>query len=189
MGGRMDPSPTQSGDEEATGLVEKMDNVNKSWMPAETNMPIPQQYCEAELVGNSIYIIGDWNRNSNPYESPVGRVQIYNITTDTWSNGTSMPENNGRGLGSMAKIGTKLYYAGGIRSSTANDATNRTYEYDTENNSWLRMADMNQPRASFELVNFHDKLYAIGGFQGSQTWNRPVSYTHLRAHETSLHLV
>ena len=172
MGGRMDPSPTQSGDEEATGLVEKMDNVNKSWMPAETNMPIPQQYCEAELVGDSIYIVGDWNRNSNPYESPVGRGQIYNITTDTWSNGTSMPENNGRGLGSMAKIGTKLYYAGGIRSSTANDATNRTYEYDTENNSWLRMADMNQPRASFELVNFHDKLYAIGGFQGSQTWNR-----------------
>ena len=44
MGGRMDPSPTQSGDEEATGLVEKMDNVNKSWMPAETNIPIPQQY-------------------------------------------------------------------------------------------------------------------------------------------------
>ena len=31
---------------------------------------------------------------------------------------------------------------------------------------------MNEPRASFEMVNYHGQLYAMGGFQGTQTWNR-----------------
>ena len=172
IGGRMDPNPSQSGDEVAADLIEKLDNANKSWMPAQTNMPTPQQYCEAEVIGDSIYVIGDWNRGSNPYEVPTGRVQIYNITTETWTNGTSMPANNERGLGSMAQFGGKLYYAGGIRNANANDATNSTYEYNPQNDTWTRMANMTQARASFELINFHGKLYAIGGFQGTQTWNR-----------------
>ena len=172
IGGRMDPNPSQSGDEVAADLIEKMDNANKSWMPAQTNMPTPQQYCEAEVIGDSIYVIGDWNRGSNPYEVPSGRVQIYNITTETWTNGTSMPADNERGLGSMAQFAGKLYYAGGVRNANANDATNSTYEYNPQNDTWTRMANMTQARASFELINFHGKLYAIGGFQGTQTWNR-----------------
>ena len=80
-----------------------------------------------------------------------------------------LPSNNERGLGGMAEDNGYLYYAGGVRSSSGNDATNRTYRYDTANDQWSRMADMNQPRASFELINFHGQLYAMGGFQGTQT--------------------
>ena len=82
-----------------------------------------------------------------------------------------MPTNE-RGLGAMAEAGGYLYYAGGVRNQNANDATNRTYRYDPQTDQWSRMADMNQPRASFELVNFHGQLYAMGGFQGTSTWNR-----------------
>ena len=65
-----------------------------------------------------------------------------------------------------------LYYAGGVRNQGGTDATNRTYRYNPANDSWDRMADMTQPRASFELVNFHGQLYAIGGYQGTSSWNR-----------------
>ena len=135
-------------------------------------MPSAQQYCEAELVGNLVIIVGDWFRNSNPAEYPTGRVQIYNIANNSWSNGTSMPSSQERGLGGMAEANGFLYYAGGVRSPTANDATNKTYRYDPVSDQWTRMADMNQARASFELINFHGQLYAIGGFQGTATWNR-----------------
>ena len=172
MGGRHDPDPQQSNDEGATDLIEIMMNSNKSWRPSQQNLPQPQQYCEAEVVGDLVILVGDWQRNSNPTQYPSGLVQIYNLSNSTWYNGTSMPSTNERGLGAMAEAGGYLYYAGGVRNPNANDATNRMYRYDPQTDQWSRMADMNQPRASFELVNFHGQLYAMGGFQGTSTWNR-----------------
>ena len=172
MGGRTDPNPTQSNDESPTSFIEKMDNVNKSWTPSGMSMPSAQQYCEAELVGNLIVVVGDWFRNSNPTQFPTGRVQIYNLDNGTWYNGSSMPSSHERGLGAMAEANGYLYYAGGVRNPNANDATNKTFRYDPMTDQWTRMADMNHERASFELVNFHGQLYAMGGFHGTQTWNR-----------------
>ena len=172
MGGRHDPDPQQNNDEEATDLIEIMMNSNKTWQPSQYNLPQPQQYCEAEIVGDLVIVVGDWQRNSNPTQYPTGLVQIYNLSNSTWYNGTSMPSTNERGLGAMAEAGGYLYYAGGVRNPNANDATNRTYRYDPQTDQWSRMADMNQARASFELVNFHGQLYAMGGFQGTSTWNR-----------------
>ena len=172
MGGRTDPNPMQNGDEFPSKMIETLTNSNKSWLPSPLNLPFAQQYCEAEVVGDLVILVGDWFRNSNPTEYPTGRVQIYNLANNTWYNGTPMPSNNERGLGGMAEDGGYLYYAGGVRNPNGNDATNRTYRYDPVANQWDRMADMTQPRASFELINFHGQLYAIGGFQGTQTWNR-----------------
>ena len=133
MGGRTDPNPTQSNDETPTSFIEKMDNVNKTWTPSGVSMPSAQQYCEAELVGNLVVVVGDWYRNSNPVQYPTGRVQIYNLDNGTWYNGSSMPSSQERGLGAMAEAGGYLYYAGGVRSSNANDATNKTFRYDPVN--------------------------------------------------------
>ena len=172
MGGRNDPNPTQSNDETPTSLIEILNNANKTWIPSAVNMPSAQQYCEAEVVGDLVVVVGDWFRNSNPAQFPTGRVQIYNLVNNTWYNGTSMPSTNERGLGAMAEANGYLYYAGGVRSPSANDATNKTFRYDPLNDQWTQMADMHHARASFELVNFHGQLYAMGGFNGTQTWNR-----------------
>ena len=102
--------------------------------------------------------------------TPDGLVQIYNLSNNTWYSGTNMLQQ--RGLGAMATAGGYLYYAGGVSNQNANDASNVTLRYDPRNDSWARMADMNQARASFDLINFHGHLYAMGGFQGTQTWNR-----------------
>ena len=173
MGGYMDPNPSQNGDEMAVGLIEVYDNVNNTWMPSQSAMPYAQGYCEAELIGDLIYVVGEWPRGSgNPPATSSGRVQIYNISNGTWYNGTDMPTLNGRGNGGLAQANGILYYAGGVRNQGGTDATNRTYRYNPANDSWDRMADMTQPRASFELVNFHGQLYAIGGYQGTSSWNR-----------------
>ena len=71
MGGRTDPNPTQPNDETPSNFVEKMDNANKSWTPSGVGMPSDQQYCEAELVGNLVIVVGDWYRNSNPTQLPT----------------------------------------------------------------------------------------------------------------------
>ena len=172
MGGWTDPDPQQQNDEGPTDFIEIMKNDNKTWEPSEFNLPYAQQYCEAEVAGNLVVVVGDWFRNSNPAQYPTGRVQIYNLDNKTWYEGSSMPSGNERGLGAMAEANGFLYYAGGVSNPSANDATNKTYRYDPQNDTWSRMADMNHPRASFEMVNFHGQLYAMGGFMGTQTWNR-----------------
>ena len=172
IGGRLDHDPMQSGDEEPTQMVEQMFNHNKSWYPAPTLMNHSQQYCEAEMVGDEIFVVGDWNRNSNPQEFPVGRVQIFNVSNNSWFEGTSMPSGNERGLGGMAEAGGFLYYAGGVRNSAGTDHTNKTWRYNTVTDQWTEMASMTHSRSSFPLVNFHDQLYAIGGTQSTSTWNR-----------------
>ena len=170
IGGREDPDPTQSNDEIASNLVEVFDNINKTWQAMYYPLVYPQEYCEAEVVDDLVVVVGDWPRNSNPPQTPAGIVQIFNLTNNTWYSGTNMLQQ--RGLGAMAEAGGYLYYAGGISTQNANDASNVTLRYDPRNDSWSRMADMNEPRASFEMVNYHGQLYAMGGFQGTQTWNR-----------------
>jgi len=175
IGGFMDPNPSQSGDETAVSLIEVYDNANNTWEPSPMILPSPQMYCEAEIIGDKIFVVGEWPRgSSNPPQISSGIVQIYNISNNTWFSGSSMLPLNERGNGGMAEAGGYLYYAGGVRNQAGNDQSNRTYRYDPVNDSWDRMADMHQPRASFELVNFHGQLYAIGGYQGTSTWNRQI---------------
>ncbi len=167
IGGREDPNPSQNNDEIATSHVEILDNENKTWRLMDNFLPFEQEYCEAEIVDDLVVVVGDWPRNPSPDQYPTGRVQIYNLTNETWYNGKQMMQE--RGLGAMAESGGYLYYAGGVKNQNANDASNVTLRYDPRNDSWSRMADMNEPRASFDLVNYHGYLYAMGGFQGTQT--------------------
>ena len=44
MGGRIDPNPSQSGDELPSDMIDIMNNANKTWQPAPTIMPHTQQY-------------------------------------------------------------------------------------------------------------------------------------------------
>ena len=170
IGGRMDPDPMQSGDEVPTQMVEQMFIDNKSWYPAPTLMTHAQQYCEAEIIGEEIYVVGEWNRNSNM--AAQGRVQIYNISNYTWFEGSSMPSGQSRGLGGMAEEGGNLYYAGGVRNSGGTDHTNKTWRYNPTTDQWTQLAPMIHKRSSFPLVNFHGQLYAIGGTDSTSTWNR-----------------
>ena len=136
----------------------------------DNSLPFEQEYCEAEIVDDLVVVVGDWPRNSNPVQYPSGRVQIYNLTNDTWYNGSEMLQERGLVLWQQ-QVATCITQEEFVNQN-ANDASNVTLRYDPHNDSWLRMADMNQPRASFELVNYHGQLYAMGGFHGSQTWNR-----------------
>ena len=170
IGGRSDPNPLQSNDETPTSMVEVLNVENKTWQPSGVAMPYAQQYCEAEIIDDLIFVVADWMRNSNPTEYPSGRMQIYDLNNDTWFNGTSMPI--GRGNGGMAAYDGNLYYAGGVRNPSGTDSTNQTWRYDTVNESWARMADMHHERSSFPLIEYHDELYAIGGTDSTSTWNR-----------------
>ena len=142
-------------------------------------MPNTQQYHECVQINDKIYAIGDWYPNVSPARKSTGQVQIYDLAAEAWvNNTTSMPPSMEVGNFGMASIGNKIYVAGGVQNSSANDATDRLLEYDTVTGIWTELANMTEKRFAFPLVEYHGLLYAFGGLQGPYTWStQPVINT------------
>ena len=179
MGGRTDPDPQQSNDEAATNLIEIWNQSTETWSLAQFSMPNTQQYHECVQINDKIYAIGDWYPNVSPARKSTGQVQIYDLAAEAWvNNTTSMPPSKEVGNFGMASIGNKIYIAGGVQNSSANDATDRLLEYDTVTGIWTELANMTEKRFAFPLVEYHGLLYAFGGLQGPYTWStQPVINT------------
>ena len=179
MGGRTDPDPQQSNDESSTNLIEIWNQSSETWSLAQFSMPNAQQYHECVQIGDKIYAIGDWYPGVSPAQKSTGQVQIYDISTSSWQSTTfSMPATKEVGNFGMASIGQKIYIAGGVQDSNANDATDRLLEYDTVTGIWTELANMSEKRFAFPLVEYHGLLYAFGGIQGPYSWSsKPVLNT------------
>ncbi|KAJ0055473.1 hypothetical protein NL108_003851, partial [Boleophthalmus pectinirostris] len=63
----------------------------------------------------------------------------------------------------VASMGEKLYVIGGCYFYTKEDIMKSAYRYDPEQNSWRRLADMNEFRSNFSLIANEGRLFAIGG--------------------------
>uniref|UniRef100_A0A8C6TQE1 Si:ch211-63p21.8 n=1 Tax=Neogobius melanostomus TaxID=47308 RepID=A0A8C6TQE1_9GOBI len=63
----------------------------------------------------------------------------------------------------VAAMGGRLYAVGGCYFYTKNDIMKSAYSYDPEQNSWKKLADMNEFRSNFSLVANDGRLFAIGG--------------------------
>ena len=179
MGGRTDPDPQQQNDEAATNLIEIFNISTETWSLSSSSMPNSQQYHECVQVNDKVYSIGDWYPGSNPAQKSTGQMQVYDILTDSWSTTPpAMPATKEVGNFGMAAIGSKIYIAGGVQNASANDATDRLLEYDTLTGLWTELANMSYKRFAFPLIEYHGKLYAIGGLEGPYSWaEQPVHNT------------
>lgn len=185
IGGRYDPNPSQSGDEDTTNFIETLAMNNKTWFPSPDTLPQAQAYHECVELQGKIYSIGDYHPFATPAVRGDGIVHIFDPTTNNWTTGTSMPSTTGVGLAGMDAHGGFIYVAGGVGQKDRSDLTNRTMRYNPATDVWDYMANMSAPRHSFELVTYHDKLYAIGGFVRlfdaalNQTTTAPANHTEI----------
>jgi len=150
----------------AINVTEVYDPQTDSWT---TKTPIPTAvagYASA-VVDNKIYVIGSigWG------EPPSDINQIYNPETDTWALGSSLP--------------TVFTTAVGAGTTTGAYAPKRIHVlwddehhvYDPESDSWSIATPMPTPRLSLGVAVVDDKLYAIGGYYGSDPRNENERYT------------
>ncbi|CAJ1085946.1 kelch-like protein 33 [Xyrichtys novacula] len=79
-----------------------------------------------------------------------------------WRRLGEMPEMPKFRHGVAAMLG-RLYVVGGCYFYTKDDMMKSAYSYNPEENSWKRLADMQEVRSNFSLVVHEDHLYAIGG--------------------------
>ncbi|MDA0715837.1 MAG: hypothetical protein O3A74_04680 [archaeon] len=163
MGGMVDPNPLQTGDETATSLIEIFDVTNGTWDPAGITMPYTQQYHDCVKIGTKVYAIGDHYPFTTPEIKATGMVQVLDLLTENWSNGTNMPSGKSVGLAGTTEHNGYLYIAGGVANQARSDPTDRLMRYDPVNDVWTEMANMSHKRLAFDLIPFHGKLIAYGG--------------------------
>jgi N-acetylneuraminic acid mutarotase len=137
-------------------LHERYDPATNSWEQVEP-LPVKLDHIQGVELGGKIYYVGGLAAWPSPH---VTTVYIYDPATDTFSEGTPMPESRGRGAGGVAVYDGKIYYAGGMHDGRA-VAWFDVYDPATE--TWTQLPDMPRVRDHFHAAVVDGKFYAIGG--------------------------
>jgi len=92
--------------------------------------------------------------------TPVGRLDVYDPATNTWSTKSAMP--TARIAPGAGIIGGRLYVLGG-RNGSATFYRAVVEVYDPATNTWKTKAPMIAERAEFGVGVVGDLLYAVAG--------------------------
>jgi hypothetical protein len=137
-------------------LHERYDPATNSWEQLEP-LPAKLDHIQAVTLGGKIYYIGGLAAWPKP---DVRTVYVYDIATDTFSEGAPMPEGRGRGAGGIAVYEGKIYYAGGMHNGKAVAWFD---VYDPAAETWTPLPNMPRVRDHFHAAVVDGKFYAIGG--------------------------
>jgi N-acetylneuraminic acid mutarotase len=141
-----------------TNTVQAYNTTSNTW---STKAPIPTAvWIAGAATGNDgkIYVIGG---EPQTFPSPMftNKTQIYDPSTDTWTNGTDMSTAR-KGLGVVKGPDGLIYAMGGYNGS----ALSVVEAYDPSTDTWIEKAPMPSLKVEFGLVLGPDeKIYVIGG--------------------------
>jgi hypothetical protein len=109
-----------------SAVLEVYDPVKDEWDTTKTPMSIPKYSHSISALNGNIYSFGGWNNcSTGPFYT---KVEVYNPTTDTWTQRTDMPLTLGE-LSTVA-LGDKIYIMGGTSTLHPFTGVSNVYEYD-----------------------------------------------------------
>lgn len=134
-----------------------------TWMSNGANRLYWGDHIPTEAWNNKIYLIGGLG-------AAAGKLQIYDIATNKWSLGASMPDPT-IGSSATAVVNGKIYSFGGNNGSSVSNyhgtgTTNKSYVYDIATNKWSTLANMPIGRNHAASATDGSKVYVIGGRDG-----------------------
>jgi hypothetical protein len=110
-------------------------------------------------VGNKLFFAGGTTPPVSPGPHPTSMVDIYDVSTNTWS--TAQLSQARWGLTAVA-MGNKVYFAGGTaQSGTGVKLTSRMDIYDLANDTWSTM-ELPKP-GWYSSIATNNALYFAGG--------------------------
>ena len=134
-----------------------------TWISGITDLPFARLCTYACLLDNKIYVMGGAQIVG---EDPVtyDSLNIYDIQTNTWEKGKSLPAK--RGYFGADTIKGKIYLTGGLTDNWIVEKS--MYVYDPVLDEWTEKASMNATRYGTCAKSCNGKLYVSGGISG--TW-------------------
>lgn len=135
------------------------------------SLPETQDQCRVRRPKDALVLVGGDQLNPDEgHRIPCRELWFANslrsgtglVKKIEWKRLGEMPEKPKFRHG-VAAMGGRLYVVGGCYFYTKNDIMKSTYSYDPVQDSWKRLADLQEFRSNFSVVVYEERLYAIGG--------------------------
>jgi hypothetical protein len=129
------------GNEVSSNKIHRYNINSNSYLNDGADIPIAiDDHVQAIWKDSLIYVITGWSNSGN-----VPNVQIYNPATNSWTSGTSTPNNNNfKSFGSSGTlVGNTIYYYGGASGASGFNCQNilRVGEIDPANPNSINWTD------------------------------------------------
>lgn len=133
------------------------------------NMPTPRIDIRTEVINGKIYTIGGFKKGY------TNTTEVYDPSTDMWETLANMQTT--WGLFQTEVINGKIYAIGGwdIKYDWDNKYVDDDTEvYDPSTNAWKILEHMPTIRGDFQTEAVDGKIYAIGGWNLGEKFNRNI---------------
>jgi N-acetylneuraminic acid mutarotase len=158
---------------DASAQVDVYDPVDDSWSKRK-DMPTNPTHLNTASDGSNIWLAGGFK---GKHPGPVtDEVWKYDVTSDAWTAGPSLPEP--RGGGGLGVVGRRLHYFGGYKSDRQTDAGDHWSLALDGGKEWTREADMPDARGHVSAAVLDGKIYALGGDHGHDKTQIDVASCH-----------
>lgn len=134
-------------------------------------MPTPRQEMPHAVINGKIYVPGGIVNNSG---IPTNSVEVYEPSTDTWSEISPMPE--ALHHHTAVELNGKLYIIGGYNAQLFSSQTDKVQEYDPQTGIWTEKQSLPYPIAAHTSVALDGKIYLFGGRNGNTLLNNSLVY-------------
>jgi hypothetical protein len=163
-------------DVHTTPKVERYDPATNVWT-FMSDMPSPVTHAGITVDSDKVYVAGGFLSGLTGGAN-TNLLQIYNITTNTWSNGPPLPM--ACGGNALVRVGRKLHSFGGLLPDRQ---TGNTAHYVLDLNNvgagWTTAAPAPLPRCHFASACVGGKIYTFGGQIGHDGPYSDANYVHV----------
>ena len=148
-----------------TRPVEFYDPQTNQWTTLNTP-PFEINHFQPVLYDGKVYAIGAFEC-CFPDEAIHPEIKLYDVATDSWSDGSPIPANRLRGSAGAVNYNGKIYLVGGNTQGHNGGAVSWFDVYDPVNDSWQVLPDAPSARDHFFAAIVGDKLVAASGRQSA----------------------
>jgi N-acetylneuraminic acid mutarotase len=108
-------------------------------------------------TGGKLYLLGGY-----PATRQTARtVQVYDIASDSWKLGPTLPQPNNHGM--AVSVNGKVYLIGGQTTADEPSYVDTVYELDPAQGTWTEKARMPTARSAGVAIVLDGKVYVAGG--------------------------
>lgn len=143
-----------------SNIINIYDRITHTWTTSQASLA--RSGVASVVVGNKVFFAGgvDFDEVNYDVYDPVSVVDIYDISTNTWSTANlSEP----RGFCKAVVSGNKIFFAGGLKAN--NTLSKKVDIYDLQTNSWSSTQLPGDARAVGAAVTLQNKVYFCGGYK------------------------
>lgn len=151
------------GGRESARTIDIYDYSSNTWNSLVDSAPFEFNHFQATEYQGLIWVIGAFQDNVFPDETPAEHIWMFNPATEEWIQGPQIPIARRRGSSGLVLYNDKFYVVCGNTAGHEGGYVPWFDEYDPATGVWTSLSDAPRARDHFSAAVIGDKLYAVGG--------------------------